>query len=109
MPESIWDFEIGGYTICQKWLKDRQAKGGKNSRPGRILTTEDVEHYQKIVVALSETIRIMDEIDEVIDQYGGWPNAFHSETSSPSSGRRPGEPLLLEVAEDEASYDESNE
>ena len=76
VPEEVWNFHIGGYQVCEKWLKDRQAKGGKNPRPGRILTDEDIEHYQKIVVALSETIRIMAEIDEVIEVHGGWPGAF---------------------------------
>ena len=76
VPEDVWNFHIGGYQVCQKWLKDRQAKGGKNPRPGRVLTEEDIDHYQKIVVALSETIRIMAEIDEVIEQHGGWPGAF---------------------------------
>ena len=32
-----------------------------------MLTDEDVDHYQKIVVALSKTIRIMAEIDKVIE------------------------------------------
>ncbi|MDA2937207.1 hypothetical protein MYX75_02960 [Acidobacteria bacterium AH-259-A15] len=63
----------GGYQVCEKWLKDRQAKGGKKPRPGRVLTDEDITHYQKIVVALNETIRIMGEIDEVIEEHGGWP------------------------------------
>ena len=76
VPEEVWNFHIGGYQVCEKWLKDRQAKGGKNPRPGRVLTDEDIEHYQKIVVALSETIRIMGEIDEVIEAHGGWPDAF---------------------------------
>jgi predicted helicase len=76
VPEEVWNFHIGGYQVCHKWLKDRQAKGGQNPRPGRILTPDDVDHYQKIVVALSETIRIMTEIDEVIDKHGGWPDAF---------------------------------
>ena len=74
----FWNFNIGGYQVCEKWLKDRQAKGGKNPRPGRVLTDEDIEHYQKIVVALSETIRIMAEIDEVIEAHGGWPGAFQT-------------------------------
>ena len=78
VPEEVWNFHIGGYQVCEKWLKDRQAKGGKNPRPGRVLTDEDIEHYQKIVVALSETIRIMAEIDEVIEAHGGWPGAFQT-------------------------------
>jgi len=78
VPEEVWNFHIGGYQVCEKWLKDRQAKGGKNPRPGRELTDEDIEHYQKIVAALSETIRIMAEIDEVIEAHGGWPGAFQT-------------------------------
>ncbi|MFC1866547.1 type ISP restriction/modification enzyme [Thermodesulfobacteriota bacterium] len=80
MPENVWNSRIGGYQVCEKWLKDRQAKGGKNPRPGRILTNEDINHYQKIIVALNETIRIMQEIDEVIEEHGGWPDAFNVNT-----------------------------
>ena len=59
-PE-IWDFHVGGYQVCQKWLKDRK---------GRTLSYDDLTHYQKIVVALKETIRLMEEIDQLIP---GWP------------------------------------
>jgi len=62
--EDVWNFHIGGYQVCQKWLKDRK---------GRMLTKNDIAHYHKIVVALSETIRLMDEIDRVIEEHGGWP------------------------------------
>ena len=53
VPESVWNFHIGGYQVCHKWLKDRK---------GRTLSDKDIDHYQKIVVALSDTIRIMDQI-----------------------------------------------
>jgi predicted helicase len=76
---SVWNFHIGGYQVCDKWLKDRGEKGGKNPRSGRVLTNEDINHYQKIIVAISETIRIMAEIDEVIEKHGGWPGAFVTE------------------------------
>jgi len=76
VPEEVWDTYIGGYKVCEKWIKDRQAKGGKNPRPGRVLTDEDIDHYQTIIVALNETIRIMQQIDEVIEEHGGWPGAF---------------------------------
>ena len=61
LPE-VWAFTIGGYQVCQKWLKDRK---------GRTLTFEDLHHYQKIVVALAETIRLMEEIDAAIDAHAG--------------------------------------
>ena len=80
VPEEVWNFHIGGYQVCHKWLKDRQAKGGKNPRPGRVLTDEDITHYCKIVTAIHHTIRIMGEIDEVIEQHGGWPDAFLTST-----------------------------
>ena len=67
VPEQVWDFRIGGYHLCHKWLKDRK---------DRTLSDEDIAHYQKIIVALNETIRIMAEIDEVIESHGGWPDAF---------------------------------
>ncbi|MDO8532396.1 MAG: type ISP restriction/modification enzyme [Dehalococcoidia bacterium] len=59
-PE-VWGFHIGGYQVCEKWLKDRR---------GRKLSYDDVAHYQKVVVALKETIRLMAEIDAIIP---GWP------------------------------------
>ena len=66
----------------------RSARSG--SRTGRAArsTDEDVGHYQKIVVALNETIRIMAEIDEVIEAHGGWPDAFQtaSEADAASVG-----------------------
>ena len=60
-PKEVWEFQIGGYQVCEKWLKDRK---------GRKLSSDDIDHYQKIVVALNETIRLMREIDEIIP---GWP------------------------------------
>ena len=67
VPNAVWVFQIGGYQVCAKWLKDRK---------GRKLTYEDTQHYQKIVVALAETIRLMGKIDKVIETHGGWPGAF---------------------------------
>ncbi len=64
LPEAVWNFYIGSYQVCHKWLKDRQ---------GHTLTDEDILHYCKIVTAIHETIRLMAEIDEVIEQHGGWP------------------------------------
>ncbi len=56
VPEVAWNFYIGGYQPAQKWLKDRK---------GRELSYEDILHYQKIIVALTETNGIMREIDEI--------------------------------------------
>lgn len=56
VPEISWNFYIGGYQPAQKWLKDRK---------DRKLEFEDILHYQKIIVALSETDRLMKEIDKI--------------------------------------------
>ncbi len=56
VPEVAWNFYIGGYQPAQKWLKDRK---------DRELSYEDILHYQKIIVALSETDRIMKKIDTI--------------------------------------------
>ena len=42
-----------------------QHKSGLKTAKGQKLTNQDIEHYQKIIVALSETDRIMKEIDKV--------------------------------------------
>ena len=85
VPEDVWNFHIGGYQVCEKWLKDRK---------GRRLSAEDIEHYQRIVVALNETIRIMGEIDQVIEAHGGWPAAFTSGRASAQIEVPSGPPIL---------------
>jgi predicted helicase len=60
----VWEFHIGGYQVCEKWLKDRK---------GRALSFSDIQHYQHIVAALTETITLMEQIDKTIEKYGGWP------------------------------------
>lgn len=56
VPEVAWEFYIGGYQPAQKWLKDRK---------DRKLSFEDILHYQKIIVALTQTDKLMRKIDEV--------------------------------------------
>jgi len=62
----VWEFQIGGYQVLHKWLKDRK---------GRRLTFNDMFHYQKIVVALKETMRLMEEIDGLTPV---WPIHDHA-------------------------------
>ena len=58
VPESAWNFFIGGYQPAQKWLKDRK---------GMTLGFEDVKHYQRIIYVLQQTERLMQEIDGITD------------------------------------------
>jgi hypothetical protein len=58
VPKLAWEFYIGGYQPAQKWLKDRR---------GRTLSLDDITHYQRIIKILSETDRIMKEIELPLD------------------------------------------
>jgi hypothetical protein len=61
VEQEVWSFHVGGYQVCHKWLKDRK---------GRKLNYDDITHYQKIVIALRETIALMGEIDRLLTP---WP------------------------------------
>jgi len=64
VPRRAWEFHVGGYQVCHKWLKDRK---------GRRLTYDDLTHYRRIVAALDQTAETMANIDETIEKNGGWP------------------------------------
>jgi predicted helicase len=60
VSEAVWNFHVGGYQVCHKWLKDRK---------GRTLSQDDIGHYQKVVVSLKETIKLMTKIDQAIPSF----------------------------------------
>lgn len=95
VTESVWNFHIGGYQVCEKWLKDRK---------GRQLSEDEITHYQKIVAVLSETIRIMGEIDKVIGEHGGWPGAFLAKIGEEPALSLDQQAPLPKAAENRADY-----
>ncbi len=58
IKEEVWQYQIGGYQVCEKWLKDRK---------GRTLTSEEIKTYCKIVTSLSKTIDLQNEIDKYFE------------------------------------------
>lgn len=54
VPKEVWEFYIGGYQPAQKWLKDRRE---------RTLSDDEIDHYQKMIVSMNETMKVMREID----------------------------------------------
>lgn len=64
VPPEVWNFHIGGYQVAEKWLKDRRE---------RKLGYDELDTYCRVIAALSETMRLMGEIDKLIEQNGGWP------------------------------------
>ncbi len=53
VPITAWEQAIGGYHPAEKWLKDRK---------GRALTQDDLRHYQRIILALVKTRKVMERI-----------------------------------------------
>ena len=56
VSKDVWQYQIGGYQVCSKWLKDRK---------GRRLSLEDIKHYCRIVTSLEKTIEVQKAIDGV--------------------------------------------
>lgn len=65
VPVDTWGFKVGGYAVCEKWLKDRK---------GRQLDFADIQHYGAVVAALTRTRELMQEIDAVANGKL-WPEA----------------------------------
>jgi hypothetical protein len=59
-PE-VWEFRIGGYQVCEKWLKDRRR---------RKLNLGEIRMYQRMIATLGSTIAIMAQLDEIAPT---WP------------------------------------
>ncbi|MDI6801657.1 MAG: N-6 DNA methylase [Thermodesulfovibrionales bacterium] len=57
-PE-VWEYQIGGYQVCEKWLKDRKE---------RVLSLEDIKHYLRVVTVIEKTIKIQSDIDKIYSQ-----------------------------------------
>jgi hypothetical protein len=63
VPQAVWNTHIGGYRVAEKWLKDRK---------GRMLSYDDITHYQAIIAALARTLELQAGIDDVLAKAGGW-------------------------------------
>ena len=64
VPQAVWDMHIGGYRVAEKWLKDRK---------GRLLSYDDITHYQAVIAALARTLELQAALDDAVDAAGGWP------------------------------------
>ncbi len=56
IPADVYEYRIGGYQVCDKWLKDRKE---------RRLETNDIQTYCRMVTALGHTIAIQQELDKL--------------------------------------------
>ena len=61
ISERVWQFTIGGYQVCEKWLKDRR---------GRTLTLDELERFVNLATAIEATLGIATQVDEAV---GAWP------------------------------------
>ena len=62
IKREVWEYQIGGYQVCDRWLKDRKEKKGRVGRP---LSLDGIKQYCRIVTSLQKTIEIQKLIDEI--------------------------------------------
>lgn len=67
IPLEVSNFYIGGYKVLEKWFKEKL---------GKELSTQEVKFFISIVNVIYETIKIMKDIDIIINEYGSFPGAF---------------------------------
>ena len=56
VSSDVYAYRIGGYQVCDKWLKDRKE---------RRLDLDDIRTYCRIVTALERTLAIQEQIDSL--------------------------------------------
>ena len=59
VEKAVWEYQIGGYQVCNKWLKDRK---------GRSLSLTETGQYCKIVTAIARTIELQQAIDNLYQE-----------------------------------------
>lgn len=69
VPPEVWEYIIGGYQVCLKWLKERQ---------GRHLSLNEIQTYCRMVTALTRTMEVQSEIDEYYARVEAATVAFSS-------------------------------
>jgi predicted helicase len=76
--QSTWQHTIGGYQVLHKWLYDRR-------KAGRSLSQDDITHWLHVYAALQATQKLMIQVDEAIEDNGGWPGAFSQNHPPPDA------------------------
>jgi predicted helicase len=62
VSREAWTYQIGGYQVCDKWLKDRKVRTDPR------LSLDEIQTYCRIVTAIQKTIEIQKAVDEVYDE-----------------------------------------
>jgi predicted helicase len=68
VSEKVWNYNIGGYQVLKKWLKQRKSKQKKEI----ILTPQDIKYFEKMINSIITIIELSEKIDKEIEKYGGW-------------------------------------
>ena len=58
VPVQAWQMVVAGYQPLDRWLKDRK---------GKKLSSDEIEHYQKMIVAVQRQLEVMEMIDKIIE------------------------------------------
>lgn len=78
VQQSVWQHTIGGYQVLHKWLDDRR-------KARRSLSQDDITHWLHVYAALQATQKLMIQVDEAIEDNGGWPGAFSQNHPPPDA------------------------
>ena len=66
IASEVWEYQVGGFEVVQKWLKERR---------GMQLSANDIQHFQTMTRSIEETLLCVAELDEIIEDAGGFPFA----------------------------------
>jgi hypothetical protein len=58
VSQAVWEMRVGGYQVCEKWLKDRR---------GRALSNHEIETYRRLVYALAQTLELVEVVDAALE------------------------------------------
>ena len=72
ISKELWGYKIGVHKVLEKWLKDRK---------GTVLSQDDIQHYGKMVHAVKLSLIYANEIDDIIQDNGGFPLTGHDQFS----------------------------
>ena len=81
VEDAVVAFRSCGYQVCSSWF----SAGGRSGlqRRGTPVTSAVIAEFRRVLWAIRETLRLRAEIDEVIEQHGGWPGAFAQGEAKP--------------------------
>jgi len=87
VSKEVWDFKMCGYDVCKSWFTAGRKAGIQ--RIGSAITDDILKQFINVLWAITETIRIRKNIDQIIERNGGWTGAFAITKPFPETPAQP--------------------